>query len=179
MKLKGWIKNMVDLENKFILDACCGGRLFWFNKEHPNAIYIDKRIERKGYDKVRHRRNIIPDIVMDFRKLDLPSNFFKLVVMDPPHLIGKENSCSMIKAYGCLDKNNWAKDIKQGFDECWRVLEPNGVLIFKWNESSISKEKLLKVLNKDPLFGHPVGSKIPTHWFCFMKIFESERQRSL
>lgn len=26
---------------KFILDACCGSRMFWFNKAHPNAVYMD------------------------------------------------------------------------------------------------------------------------------------------
>ena len=26
-----------------ILDACCGSRMFWFNKEHENALYMDNR----------------------------------------------------------------------------------------------------------------------------------------
>lgn len=26
------------LNNKFILDACCGGKMFWFNKNHPNTM---------------------------------------------------------------------------------------------------------------------------------------------
>ena len=27
-----------------ILDACCGSRMFWFDKENKNAIYMDNRI---------------------------------------------------------------------------------------------------------------------------------------
>lgn len=26
-----------------ILDACCGGRMFWFDKAHPDAVYMDNR----------------------------------------------------------------------------------------------------------------------------------------
>lgn len=33
---------------KVILDACCGGRMMWYNKKHPNAIYIDIRKTKKG-----------------------------------------------------------------------------------------------------------------------------------
>jgi hypothetical protein len=37
------------MKDKFILDACCGCRMFWFNKKHPNAIFIDRR-ERERKD---------------------------------------------------------------------------------------------------------------------------------
>lgn len=33
------------MSNKFILDACCGPKAMWYNKNHPNAIYIDNRYE--------------------------------------------------------------------------------------------------------------------------------------
>lgn len=165
---------MKENENeKFILDACCSARLFWFNKNHKNTLYIDKRTYGKGTSKKRPNRTCIPDIIMDFRKLEFEDKTFKLVVMDPPHLFGKdESSIEMFIAYGCLDKNTWKDDIKKGFDECWRVLDDYGVLIFKWNETSVKKKELLSVLNKEPLFGHPVGSKVNTHWLCFMKIPE-------
>ncbi len=155
---------------KFILDACCGGRLFWFNKKHPNTIYIDNRIRNKGHVDDRYNHCIIPDRVMDFRKLDFPDKSFKLVVFDPPHLIGKPDGCRMTKKYGSLNPETWQSDLKKGFDECWRVLEDYGVLIFKWNDASKKRKEILNILGKQPLFGHPNGSKIPTHWFCFMKI---------
>ena len=26
--------------DKPILDACCGSRMFWFNKENPNVVFL-------------------------------------------------------------------------------------------------------------------------------------------
>ncbi len=154
---------------KFILDVCCGGRMFWFNKNHPNTLYIDKRTRQKGHNKARPNHSIIPDIEMDFTKLKFKDNSFKLVVMDPPHLFGSESG-NMLQQYGWLEKDNWKEDIKKGFDESMRVLEPYGILIFKWNECSVKRKEILKVLEIEPLFGHQIISKIPSHWFCFMKI---------
>lgn len=162
------------MKNKFILDACCGARLFWFNKKHPNALFIDIRKEEKGYNDYRPNREIKPDIIMDFRKLEFPDKSFKLVVMDPPHIISSRRNFRMTRDYGNLNEYTWHEDIKKGFDECWRVLDDFGILIFKWNETSIKKENILRIIGKEPLFGHPIRSKIPTHWFCFMKIPESK-----
>lgn len=166
------------MNNKFILDACCGPRMFWFNKKHPNTIYIDNREREKGFVDNRENRSVKPDMIMDFKKLDFPDKSFKLVVMDPPHIISnKGESCRMTKVYGFLNKNTWREDIKKGFDECWRVLEDYGILIFKWNEADIKKAELLRVLDREPLFGHPTGSKINTHWLCFMKIEEIKEEK--
>jgi len=164
-------------KDKFILDACCGARMFWFNKIHPNTIFSDIRAEEKGFVDNRPNREIKPDILMDFTQLKFKDKSFKLVVLDPPHLFGKKDSCRIIKTYGFLNRKTWREDIKKGFDECWRVLEDYGVLIFKWNEASVKKKELLEVLEKEPLFGHPNGSKIPTHWLCFIKIPENIRQK--
>lgn len=30
---------------KKILDACCGSRMFWFDKKNPNVLFMDKRAE--------------------------------------------------------------------------------------------------------------------------------------
>lgn len=63
-----------EISEKFILDACCGNRMMWLNKEHPAVIYHDQREEVK------------PDIVGDFRNMKaIASNSMKLVVIDPPH----------------------------------------------------------------------------------------------
>lgn len=158
---------------KFILDACCGPKLYWFNKEHPNTIFIDKREREKGFVENRPNREIKPDYIMDFRDLRFKDKSFKLISMDPPHLIGKEEGCRMTKTYGALNKETWKEDIKRGFEECWRVLEDYGVLIFKWSDSQISFKEILKVINKEPLFGQKTGGfkgKSRTIWFTFMKI---------
>lgn len=158
------------MKEKKILDLCCGLRAMWFNKNHPNAIYIDKRKREKGFDDFRPNFQIQPDLQLNWSNLPFQDNSFHLVVMDPPHIITKEDSHRMVKYYGNLDKDTWKENIKAGFDEGWRVLKPNGVFIFKWSEASIKKKEVLNVLGREPLFGHPNGSRVPCHWFTFMKI---------
>lgn len=161
------------MKDKFILDACCGPRLFWFNKKHPNTIYIDYRKREKGFVDNRPNREISPDIVMDNRKMDFPDKSFKLIIFDPPHLIGKVDGCRMTKTYGCLIAETWQSDLKRGFNECWRVLEDYGVLIFKWSDSQVSFKQILKIIEKEPLIGQKTGrfkGKSRTQWFTFMKI---------
>lgn len=159
---------MKEPSKKYILDACCGGRMFWFNKEHPNTLYIDKRLREAGHESHRPNHKVVPDMLVDFRDMPFKDNQFKLVVFDPPHLIGTESS-HMLKQYGWLEKDSWQKDIKEGFDECWRVLDNLGVLIFKWNEFSIKKKEILEVIGKEPLFGNHPRGKTNTHWLCYMK----------
>ena len=69
---------------KLILDACCGGRSFWFDKHHPDALYIDIRQEKKKFVGDGSNYGIQPDIKMDFRALGFSDNAFKLIVWDPP-----------------------------------------------------------------------------------------------
>ena len=160
-------------QKKFILDACCGGKMFWYDRNHPNVIFQDIRKKERGFVKYSPGYSVNPDIVGDFRKMDFPDESFKLVVFDPPHLIEKGTSI-MSKKYGFFGGiGELKKDIKKGFDECWRVLEDYGVLIFKWNEASIKRKEIIEIIGKEPLFGQTGASnkdKICTIWFCFMKI---------
>lgn len=163
------------MKNKKILDVCCGGRMFWFNKKHPNALFLDKRRMKKQiiWQKGNQKREfeIIPDMVMDFRDLKLPDNSFSLVVFDPPHCIKRNGKTGwMNKKYGSLDCNSWQEDLRMGFGECFRVLKPDGILIFKWSTVEIPLSKILKLTQIQPLFGHKSGKKQKTHWLCFMKI---------
>ena len=160
------------MKDKFILDACCGSRMFWFNKKHPNTLYVDNRKETLKQSGKRGEINVNPDFIMDFRDLKFKDNSFKLIVLDPPHLVGKKNSCDMTKKYGYLNKDTWKEDIKKGFDECWRVLDYYGVLVFKWSDGCVKVKDLLDILQRKPLFGHPTIKK--TKWFCFMKIPENK-----
>ncbi len=160
-------------ENKFILDACCGGRMFWFNKNHPNTLYVDNRKEKRGHVTRKSSHSVNPDIIMDFRKLEFPDKTFKLVVFDPPHRADFTKTSVMAKQYGILNKETWQWDLKTGFRECWRVLQDYGVLVFKWNEKQFKIDKLLKLfLPVKPLFGNREGSVKyhKTQWVCFMKI---------
>lgn len=150
---------------KKILDACCGSRMFWFDKENKNTIFVDNReIDTKLCD---GRRLIIkPDIIADFKDMPFEDNTFYLVIFDPPHLKQAGENSWLAKKYGTLDKQTWPQDIRQGFNECIRVLKPNGTLIFKWNEEQIKLKDILKVIEYKPLFGN---KRSKTHWLVFMK----------
>lgn len=153
---------------KLILDPCCGSRMFWFQRQHPNVIYGDKRTELHVLCDGR-TLTICPDMEMDFRQLPFMNEEFKLVVFDPPHIKVAGRTSWLTKKYGLLS-DNWQADIRQGFSECFRVLEPHGILIFKWNETQIKVNEILKLTHVAPLFGHSSGKRMNTHWICFMKL---------
>ena len=107
-----------------------------------------------------------PDIIADFRNMPFGDKSFRLVVYDPPHLINAGESSWLAKKYGKLNTDTWRQDLKQGFKECMRVLEDNGVLIFKWNEEQVKLKEVLNAIEYKPLFGN---KKSKTHWLVFMK----------
>ena len=66
-------------ETKIILDACCGSRMFWFDKHNPFALFVDKRSEivtAKDRDKIR-TIEVKPDIIADFTNLPFDANSFE------------------------------------------------------------------------------------------------------
>ena len=121
----------MELKDKFILDACCGPRMFWGDKRHKNCLYVDIRREEKGFHKFRRNRMVIPDMIADFRKLPFPDKRFKLIVWDPPHFI-TNSKLDMTISYGRLKPETWQSYLKRGFNELWRVLDDYGTMIFKW-----------------------------------------------
>ena len=150
--------------NKRILDVCCGSRMFWFDKTNKDTIYMDIREFEDTLCDERHL-SVKPDVIGDFRNIPFNDETFNMVVFDPPHLVKAGDNSWLVKKYGKLS-NAWPQDIKQGFDECMRVLKPNGTLIFKWNEEQIKLKEILNCINYKPLFGN---KRSETHWLVFMK----------
>lgn len=151
---------------KPILDVCCGSKMFWFDRNNKNTIFMDNR-ELKDILCDGRGLEIKPDLVGDFRDIPFSDKSFKLVVFDPPHLLRIGETSWMAKKYGKLNPETWKEDIKQGFKECMRVLEDYGVLIFKWNEEQIKLKQILELIEYKPLFGN---RRSKTHWLVFMKI---------
>jgi len=153
---------------KKILDACCGSRMFWFDKANPNVDFCDIRdFETRLCD--GRKLEIHPDFKCDFTSLPMADNTYYLVVFDPPHLIKVGEKSWLAQKYGHLPQNEWEKIIRSGFDECMRVLKENGILIFKWNETDITVSQIINIIGKTPLFGHKSGKREKTQWLCFMK----------
>ena len=154
--------------NKLILDACCGSRMFWFDKNNPFVLFQDIReLETELCD--GRKLEVKPDVIGDFTDMKYADNTFKITVFDPPQIKGAGKNSFMALKYGSLDEN-WRPLIKKGFDECMRVTDLYGVVIFKWNETSIPLSEILKVIDCQPLFGHTSGRQSKTIWLCFMKL---------
>lgn len=171
-------KEMNELpKGKTILDATCGSRMIWFNKNNPKCLYVDRRvlhgeaIWKSTKNQSIRKVDIEPDIIADFTNLPFKDNSFYLVVFDPPHLQKIGETSWMCKKYGKLPEN-WQQVIHDGFHECMRVLKTNGTLVFKWNEFDIPIKDVIDAIGQKPLFGHRSGKQAKTHWMCFMKFGE-------
>ena len=158
---------------KKVLDVCCGTRAMWFDKNDKRALYLDKR--NKEYNLKANAAypnggviKIKPDIVGDFTNIKQPDNSFWHIVFDPPHITRKAITGDLTKRYGILE-DGWQDIIRKGFKECFRVLKPNGTLIFKWSEVQIPIKDVLKLTKHKPLYGHKSGKRMNTHWVCFIK----------
>lgn len=150
-----------------VLDACCGSRMFWFDRKNPLAIFVDKRSENHILCDGR-KLEIAPDQVADFTDLPFPDNSFYLIVFDPPHMTSLGENSWLAKKYGRLI-GDWKDMLRAGFEECFRVLKPNGTLVFKWNETDVKLKEVLELAPIAPLFGHTTGRQAKTVWVTFMK----------
>lgn len=151
-----------------ILDACCGSKMFWYDKHEPHTTYIDNRSEVGQFKDRDYIRNVVvaPDIIGDFRKLPFEDNEFDLVIFDPPHLINAGDKSWLKIKYGRLPKDDWQSYINKGFQECLRVLKPTGTLLFKWSSDQISFSDVFKAIGQKPILGDRRGR---TRWSVFIK----------
>lgn len=171
---------------KSILDVCCGGKMFYFDKHDPRVLFCDKR---KIKTKLCDGREFIvdPDVQADFTQLPFADGSFKVVIFDPPHLLRNTGESKFDTLYGSLNPKahsnkegwqhikyggldfGWQEMLRRGFAECFRVLEPGGALIFKWNETDIKLSEILKLTDQKPVLGHKSGKQNKTHWVLFIK----------
>ena len=157
-------------ELPLILDATCGARMLWFDKNNPLCLFVDRRELSTNLCDGRVFE-VKPDVIADFTNLPFEDKKFKLVVFDPPHLQSIGESSYMAIKYGKIG-NDWRDVLKQGFSECMRVLDDYGTLVFKWSETEIKTSDVIKTIGVEPLFGHISGRLNKTHWMCFMKLPE-------
>lgn len=165
------------MQNPLVLDACCGSRMFWFNKNDRRAVFMDKRRESHSLKDISSaggvRELVIdPDTVADFTSMPFETGSFAVVVFDPPHFQRNGAQSWMGLKYGTLSKD-WRDVIRARFAECFRVLRTEGVLIFKWCADEITVSEILALTPHEPLVGHKSGKQQKTHWITFMKPVES------
>lgn len=161
--------------SKRVIDVACGSKMFWFDKHNPDVEFCDNRTV-PYHEYYPHRYiEVSPDTVCDFTALPFEDGSYKLVVFDPPHLTRAGDTSWTTLKYGRLS-GNWKEMIRKGFSECFRVLAPDGVLIFKWSEVQIPLREILPLAPYLPLFGHRSGKSMNTHWLCFMKPVKDDKE---
>lgn len=158
-----------------VLDPASGGRMMYFDRSAPCVLFGDQRRETltvidRSHGNANGMRtiHINPDMRLDFRALPFPDRAFKLVVFDPPHLVRAGARSWLAAKYGKLGYS-WQDDLRTGFSECWRVLDFEGTLVFKWNETQVPLREVLALAPILQLFGNSSGRKSGTHWLCFFK----------
>lgn len=162
------------MKQKLILDATCGSRMIWFNKNNDLAVYMDERelqdekIWTSGNGLATRKVTIKPDVVASFTDIPFEDETFWHVVFDPPHLTHVSDTAWMYKKYGRLPKE-WKQTLHDGFSECMRVLKKNGTLIFKWSECEIPTNEVIDAIGMEPLYGCRSGKQSKTHWMAFIK----------
>jgi len=158
---------------KHILDVCCGSRMFWFDRKDPRAVFVDKRKEEhmltdKYAEGGKRPLVIAPDFQADFTNLPFADETFALIIFDPPHLVRVGKESWLAKKYGRLE-GDWKEELRKGFSECFRVLKPEGTLVFKWNEIDVPISQILSLTPRQPLVGSRGGKAAKTHWIVFSK----------
>lgn len=157
-----------------VLDACCGSRMFWFNRAHPSTVYVDLRNEEHVLadrsSRGGHRvLSVSPDVIADFRSMPFRDGVFDVVVFDPPHFFRNGQTGWMAKKYGTLNRATWREDLRRGFAECFRVCRLFGTVVFKWNENEISVREVAALAPAEPLVGNKYGKHFESHFLVFWK----------
>jgi SAM-dependent methyltransferase len=149
-----------------ILDATAGPRGIWFDKEYPDATYIDVRTEPG----VTHPGNE----AQDCRHTRFADGEFDLVIFDPPHMaIGPK--AEMAKRYGSFSTAYIRELVADAFREFHRVLRPDGLVAFKWNDHDTPMSKLLPTIHGfDPLVGVRIAQRLhhqsETSWVLLRRV---------
>jgi tRNA G10 N-methylase Trm11 len=154
-----------------ILDACCGGKMMWFDPHNPAVEFCDIRTVEPcivGDGKNARWFEVTPSTVCDFKNLPFADGAFVHVVFDPPHLLRAGPKGYQAKKCGTLPRY-WQQELYEGFAECMRVLAPYGTLIFKWSQVQIPTTEVIEAIGYHPLYGHKSGKRSGTHWLAFVK----------
>ncbi len=154
--------------DKKIIDVCCGGRMFWYDKKNPHVHFMDKRTLPKWSIKSRHSFSVDPDEVWDYTNINHSDKTFKIVVMDPPHLQSLWDNSRMAMKYWKVSKE-WKQEMAKAFEESMRILDDYGLLVFKRNEHEIPLGEVTKLFPVKPTLGQRTGKNNKTIRLIYIK----------
>jgi ubiquinone/menaquinone biosynthesis C-methylase UbiE len=80
------------------------------------------------------------------------------------------NAMTTIEITGAYGIKMHTLKLRDGFAECFRVLKPTGVLVFKWSDVQVHLSEILPLaLPHRPLIGNKKAKTSGTHWVLFLK----------
>ena len=147
-----------------ILDATCGGRMMWWDKSHPDVLFVDRRVVPPGAKVQQPLWNVEPDLLADYRALPFSDNSFDMVVFDPPHMNSNTRGTTGIMAmtYGTITDLD---EVVAGLHECLRVA--SSWVVFKWNDADWTIGEIIERSGINPLFGHRTAKSGRTIWAMY------------
>lgn len=164
-----------------VLDATAGGKHIWHEemKDADQVVYADRRVVEEGEIEQQPGWACSPDVLADTRNLPFQSGAFDLVAFDPPHRVGEGGMTQLSgiieTKYGALRAETWQRDLRESFDELWRVLRPGGTLTFKWADEHKSHDEVLSQIDYTPLYGVMTEQKRSVvKWWVFHKHQQQE-----
>jgi len=157
-----------------VLDATCGDRGVWLDKDDERAVYTDLRVEEPGFHGQPGRTyEVQPQAQADVRQLPFRADSFDAAVYDPPHETRADGMESLsgyvVKKYGALHAETWQRDLAAAFRELWRVVRERGTVAFKFSDHSVGFEEVLALAPGEPLVGTTTTKTetVETRWFLF------------
>jgi hypothetical protein len=163
-----------------ILDLSAGARAMWFNKQHPDATFVDIRAEIAPISGNGKPYKTIPaDVVCDTRRLPPEvGDGYDIVVFDPPHC-SLTRSSKLGRLYGSFSKECIIETIQGTAREAHRVSVKDAMMIFKWAGKGLDDVIKLMAPYWEPLLGqrHVRTCKCGirgTHWIVLRRAVMDE-----
>jgi len=157
-----------------VLDATCGDRGVWVDKDDERAVFADLRVREPGFHGQEGRSYAVqPEIQADVRNLPFAADAFDAAVYDPPHVIREggmsQLSGHVVKKYGALRAETWRDDLRRAFMELYRVVRNGGTVAFKFSDVEVDFEEVTSLAPTLPLVGTTTRKKKNTEarWFLF------------
>ena len=90
------------MDKPFILDPCCGSKMFYHDKESDAVMFCDIReLHTKLCD--GRELHIQPNKLIDVTNMeDIANEAFNCIIFDPPHLVKVGESSWLAQKYGKL-----------------------------------------------------------------------------
>lgn len=108
------------MDKPFILDPCCGSKMFYHDKESDDVMFCDIReLHTKLCD--GRELHIQPDKIIDVTNMEnIADEAFRYIIFDPPHLVKVGESSWLAQKYGQLPVL-WEEWMTKAFSECFRA----------------------------------------------------------